>query len=86
MKYRLLMKKWDWTKKYIKLNRFYKENLESVNSEILSCINKFAEAGVTLNKDDFNYSIYALEYMETFFKEINDINSDTLKEKFENMY
>ena len=24
--------------------------------------------------------------METFFKEINDISSDTLKEKFENMY
>ena len=73
-------------KKIYKLNRFYKENLESVNSEILSCINKFAEAGVTLTKDDFNYSIYAHEYMETFFKEINDINSDTLKEKFENMY
>lgn len=73
-------------KKIYKLNRFYKENLESVNSEILSCINKFAETGIALTKDDFDYSIYAHEYMETFFKEINDISSDTLKEKFENMY
>lgn len=73
-------------KKIYKLNRFYKENLESVNSEILSCINKFAETGIALTKDDFDYSIYTHEYMETFFKEINDISSDTLKEKFENMY
>lgn len=44
-------------KKIYKLNRFYKENLESVNSEILSCINKFAETGIALTKDDFDYSI-----------------------------
>lgn len=78
--------KMEMDKKIYKLNRFYKENLESVNAEILSCINKFAETGVNLTKDDFNYSIYAHEYMETFFKEINDINSDVLKAKFENVY
>lgn len=75
-------------KKVYKLGKFYKENLESINAEILACINKFKEVGIELTKDNFNYSIYVNEYMETFFEQIKNknINSDILKAKFESVY
>lgn len=75
-------------KRIYKLGKFYKENLESINTEILACINKFKEVGVELTQEDFNYSIYVNEYMGVFFKEITNenINSDEVKEKFEEIY
>jgi len=73
-------------KRIYKLGRFYKENLESINEEIFECINKFKEVGINLTEDDFEYSIYVNEYMQTFFKEINDINSEVVKNKFEEIY
>ena len=68
------------------LGKFYKENLENINIEILSCVNKFKEVGITLFPADFDYSIYVNEYMNTFFGDINNVNSDNVKEKFEEIY
>ena len=42
------------------LRRFYKNNLEQVNNNILSCIRKFSEVGVELKPEDFNYSPFAI--------------------------
>ncbi len=75
-------------RKIYKLGKFYKENLEIINKEILSCINKFSEVGLALSASDFDYSIYVNEYMQEFFKEIEkgNINSDSIKSKFEEIY
>lgn len=80
--------KMEMDKKIYKLGRFYKENLENINDEILSCINKFKEVGVELTQEDFDYSIYTKEYMITFFEESKkgNVNSDIIKDKFEEIY
>ena len=76
--------KMEMDKKIYKLGRFYKENLENINDEILSCINKFKEVGVELTQEDFDYSIYTKEYMITFFEESKkgNVNSQIIKDKF----
>lgn len=70
------------------LGKYYKENLENINKQIYSCIEKFEKLGVKLTSEDFDYSIYAKDYMETFFEEVEkkEINSDVLKAKFEDIY
>ncbi|MGN1326562.1 MAG: hypothetical protein ACI4VQ_00525 [Clostridia bacterium] len=75
-------------KRIYKLGKFYKENLENINTEILSCINKFSEVGINLTESDFDYSLYVYEYMTTFFEEKNkeNVNSDIVKSKFEEIY
>ena len=75
-------------RKIYTLGRFYKENLENINEEILSCIEKFKEVGIELTPEDFDYSIYVSEYMQVFFQEAKkkDVNSDTIKNKFEEIY
>lgn len=73
-------------KRIHKLGRFYKENLESINVEIFECIQKFREVGIELSSEDFSYSVYVNEYMQTFFKEIQNINSEIIKNKFEKIY
>ncbi len=71
-----------------RISKYYKENLENVNNQILSCINKFSKIGINLTVDDFNYSSFVTDYMKTFFEELNkdDINSKRIKEKFEKIY
>lgn len=71
-----------------KLTKFYKENLDNINEEVLKAIRKFSEVGVVLRPSDFDYSSYVQEYMEMFFSQINlpDINTDKLDEKFEEIY
>ncbi len=69
-----------------KLSHFYRNNLEKVNSDILLCINKFKDVGVILKPDDFDYSSYVKKYMEIFFEEKNNINSEVIKETFEKIY
>lgn len=71
-----------------KLGRFYKENLESINEEILSGINIFKEVGVVLTPNDFDYSIYVKQYMAVFFEEAKNgnINSNMVKSTFEEIY
>ena len=75
-------------KRIYKLSKFYKENLESINEEIYKCIKKFSEVGVALTADDFDYSIYVNEYMNSFFKEMEkgNINSEEIKNIFEQIY
>ena len=70
------------------LKRFYKNNLELVNSAIVECLNKFKTVGVVLNAEDFNFSVYTKEYMKVFLEEQKngDINSTKLKDTFEQLY
>lgn len=69
-----------------RLKRYYKDNLENVNNEILQCINSFKSVGINLNASDFNYSKYTNEYMQVFFDEKNNINSKKIKKAFEDIY
>ena len=66
-----------------RLRKFYKDNLENVNNEILQCINAFSVVGINLSAEDFNYNKFTLAYMKVFFEEIEDITSKKLKETFE---
>lgn len=71
-----------------KLNKFYKENLDNINQEIMNAINKFKEVGIELQLLDFDYSSYVTEYMSMFLEELKngDINSKNIKNKFEELY
>lgn len=71
-----------------KIDKFYKENLDSINEQIKEAINRFDLIGIRLELSDFNYSIYVTQYMQTFFEEEkeNGIYSTKLKEKFEEVY
>lgn len=70
------------------LRRFYKNNLEQVNNNILNCIRRFSDVGVQLAPEDFNYSPFARRYMKVFFKEYKkgDVNSQKMKDTFEKLY
>jgi hypothetical protein len=70
------------------LNHFYKENLVRVNKLILKAINIFKSVGIELTPAYFDYSHYTYDYMQVFFKEIqnDDLKSDLLKETFEKIY
>lgn len=71
-----------------KLEKYYKDNFESVNTQIAQCLKKFETVGIKLTKEDFKYSIYVTEYMNTFFSEYEkkEISSNILKTKFEEIY
>lgn len=69
-----------------RISRFYKDNLENINAQIELAIQKFAEVGIDLKPSDFNYSIFVEQYMETFFKERKNENSNILKTKFKEVY
>ena len=69
------------------LEKYYKSDFNDVNKQIYMCIIKFESVGIYLKSEDFNYSIYANEYMKVFLKEKNKfINSEKLKEKFDQVY
>ena len=70
------------------LKRFYKNNLELVNSSILTCLERFKTVGVELELKDFNYSIYTKEYMKVLLEEVKkgDLNSTLIKDTFEQIY
>lgn len=68
------------------INKFYKENFENINMQILECINKFNDVGIKLEGEDFNYTIYVKEYMQVFLEEMSNLNADKLKERFEVLY
>lgn len=75
-------------KEVYKLGKYYKENLENVNNQIMKSVNIFRNIGIEITKNDFSYSQYAEEYMDTFFNEMKtgDVNSEIVKEKFEEIY
>lgn len=70
------------------LRRFYKNNLEQINNNILNCIKSFARVGVELKNEDFNYSPFTKRYMQVFFEEYKkgDVNSQKMKDTFEQIY
>ena len=70
------------------LKRFYKNNLEVVNSSIINCIDAFKVCGIDLDIKDFNYSIFTKEYMQVFLEEMKkgESNSAKVKEVFEQIY
>lgn len=80
--------KLEMDKNIYKLSRYYKENLENVNNQILVCIKQFHQIGIDLTLQDFDYTNYVNEYMATFFTEVDkgNINSDKIKAKFEEIY
>lgn len=75
-------------KSIYRLSKFYKENLESVNEEILNTINKFKDCDIKLSVSDFEYTPYVKEYMNVFFSELKkqNINSQKIKNKFDEIY
>lgn len=75
-------------KEVYKLGKFYKENLENVNNQIMTCINIFRNIGISISEQDFSASKYALEYMRVFLSEmrLGDIDSQAIKETFEQIY
>ena len=75
-------------KEVYKLGKFYKENLENVNNQIMTCINIFRNIGISIKDQDFSYSKYALEYMKVFLDEMKtgNIDSQNVKETFEKVY
>jgi len=76
--------KFNLDKMLYKLNRFYKEDLTEVNSNILQCINIFERVGVKLTSDDFNYSEFSNKYMKVLLENKDD--ELKVKETFENIY
>jgi len=75
-------------KSIYRLSKFYKENLESVNEEILNTINKFKDCNIKLTVSDFEYTPYVKEYMDVYFSELKkqNINSQKIKNKFDEIY
>jgi len=71
-----------------KVAKYYKENFETTNAQIAECMKQFNKVGIRIELSDFDYSSYAKQYMEVFFKalEKSDINSEELKTKFEEIY
>ena len=75
-------------KEVYRLGKFYKENLENVNVQIMTCINIFRNIGIEITSEEFSSSIFAKEYMDVFLVEMKngDVNSENVKKKFEEIY
>ncbi len=65
------------------LDRYYKEDLASVNSCIKKIIESFKKVDITLTKDDFDFNTCASLYME---KVINNSGEEELEAYFEELY
>ena len=80
--------KMELDKSVYRIGKFYKENLENVNIQIYECLQKFEKVGIKLSAQDFDYSIYVTQYMEVFFKEIEnkELHSEKLRATFEEIY
>lgn len=68
------------------IDKFYKNDLDNVNKDILNSIKIFDLVGVSLTYNDFYYGEYVSSYMKTFFEEISNIESARLKEAFDEIY
>lgn len=64
------------------INYFYNNDLEKVNNDILTCISKYREMG--LSKLDFNYSSYCSEYVNMLIN--NKDNEKLIRETFDKIY
>lgn len=70
------------------LSRYYVFNFKSLNEIINSFLDKFDLVGIHLTKNDFNYTCYVYEYMESFLsvRYSNEKNYDKVSEIFEKIY
>lgn len=86
--YKTSYEKMELDKLLFGIRRYYKDNLDNVNSQILECIMKFSKVGIELSSNDFNYSLYVNQYMQVFLKELkkDGVNSLVVKQKFEELY
>ena len=65
------------------INKYYEENLESLNEEIHKAINCFKEVGVILTSKDFWYSKHLSKYMYVL---LNSKDSNEIKKTFNTVY
>lgn len=64
------------------INRYYEDDLESLNKEILKAISCFDTVGITLTPDDFFYSGYLKEYIRVLLSK----NIEEAKNKLNEIY
>lgn len=73
--------------KYIyNISKYYKNNLEYVNENIIHVLDIFNNAKVKINITDFNYSVYVREYMKIIFDNKTNIDTDEVKNSLLNIY
>ncbi len=65
------------------INSYENENLDIINENILKIIKVFNDAGIILNKESFNFNVYASQYVDLLLKE-KDCNN--IHEYFEKLY
>ena len=65
------------------LDRYYKEDLVSVNTCIKKILDSFKKVDIVLTKNDFDFNNYASLYMD---KIINNVSNDELANYFEDIY
>lgn len=66
------------------LDHFYKSDLANVNKTILDIMDKFAEVGIKLTLNDFNYSTYEKDYIKSLLE--NKDNIETMQYVFDKVY
>lgn len=70
------------------INNYYVFNFNSLNKIINAFLEKFESAGITLEKDDFDYTFYVHEYMssylDVYYKKSSNYNK--VSEVFEQIY
>lgn len=62
------------------------KSLVDLNNDIKSCMEKFKEVGVVLSAKDFKYTPAVYSYMQEYFKYIDNLNNENLKNSFEKIY
>lgn len=70
------------------INNYYRFNFKSLNEIINGFLDKFEQAGIDLNSDDFDYTCYVHEYMTSFLEVRNRRlkSYDKVSEIFEQIY
>ncbi len=68
------------------ISKYYRGNLDEVNESILKAINIFKQASIILTPNDFAYSRFTTMYMTEFFKHLEDLTNNELKDKFNEIY
>ena len=69
------------------LDSMESDNLKEINDIIHYVVNKFKLSNINLTKDDFTYSTYTREYMETFLNNLGNPELDKIMEnKFNEIY
>lgn len=70
------------------LNHYYVFNFNSLNKIINGFLDKFEQAGIALQSEDFNYTFYVHEYMTSFLEVYykKSANYNKVSEVFEELY